>query len=219
MNDTPAPQGTSIGTPEAGLSAVELLKEAVWTECSTLLGTEQTAEKDASLSIEFGDLIARVPREKLLALLEVLRDSKLQFSMLLDVTAVDWMDLREDRFELVYQLLSLTNTTRITVKVPVSESSVEVDSVTSLFRSANFLEREVWDMFGITFKGHPNLRRILLYEEFKGHPLRKDYPVQGKQPRIPLRMPEVENTARQMKRADLVAIRSKKSADAANHNG
>jgi NADH:ubiquinone oxidoreductase subunit C len=68
------------------------------------------------------------------------------------------------------------------------------------------MEREAWDMFGVEFRGHPNLRRILMYDEFQGYPLRKDYPVQGKQPRIPLRAPEVRNTAADMKRAELVAI-------------
>jgi len=71
-------------------------------------------------------------------------------------------------------------------------------------------------MFGIRFKGHPDLRRILLYEEFVGHPLRKDYPVQGKQPRIPLRAPEVENTARRMERPDLVTIRARRGSKASD---
>ena len=130
--------------------------------------------------------------------------------MLIDVTGVDWLDSRPHRFEVVYQLLSLSKTYRLTVKVPLSEDRPEVASATSLWHGANFLEREVWDMFGIRFVGHPDLRRILMYDEFVGHPLRKDYPVQGKQPRIPLRYPEVENTARLMLRGDLVTIRSKK---------
>jgi NADH-quinone oxidoreductase subunit C len=134
--------------------------------------------------------------------------------MLVDVTAVDWLDAREQRFELVYQLLSLSKKHRVTVRVPVSEDAPEVESATRLWSGANFMEREVWDMFGIRFRGHPGLRRILLYDEFVGHPLRKDYPVQGKQPRIPLRKPEVENTARNMRRPDLVSIRSKRGRDA-----
>jgi NADH:ubiquinone oxidoreductase subunit C len=111
----------------------------------------------------------------------------------------------------VYQLLNVPHALRLTIKVAVSESTPEVDSATSLWKGASFLEREVFDMFGIRFKGHNDLRRILMYEEFVGHPLRKDYPVQGKQPRIPLRAPEVENTARRMSRPDLVTIRSKRS--------
>jgi NADH-quinone oxidoreductase subunit C len=127
--------------------------------------------------------------------------------MLVDVTAVDWMDAKEHRFEVVYQLLSVAKRHRVTIKVPVSEDQPEVPTATALWHGANFLEREVWDMFGIRFAGHPDLRRILMYEEFIGHPLRKDYPVQGKQPRIPLRHAEVENTARRMLRSDLVTIR------------
>jgi NADH-quinone oxidoreductase subunit C len=119
----------------------------------------------------------------------------------------------------VYQLLSISKVWRVTVKVPVSESNPEVSSVVSLWAGASFLEREVWDMFGIKFTGHPDLRRILMYEEFVGHPLRKDYPVQGKQPRIPLRAPEVENTARRMSRPDLVTIRAKSRSQGAEEQG
>ncbi len=163
--------------------------------------------------VERGDLTVTTPPKNLKELLSLCKISRdLDFNLLVDITAVDWMDSRESRFEVVYQLLSLSKLWRLTVSVPVSESAPEVPSVVSLWAGANFLEREVWDMFGIRFAGHPDLRRILMYEEFVGHPLRKDYPVQGKQPRIPLRAPEVENTARRMVRPDLVTIRTRPKA-------
>ncbi len=160
--------------------------------------------------VELGSVVVSVDPGNLTKLLTSCKNSQiLAFNLLSDITAVDWMDHRDERFEVVYQLLSLSKLWRLTVKVPVSESKPEVPSVVSLWGGANFLEREVWDMFGIRFVGHPDLRRILMYEEFVGYPLRKDYPVQAKQPRIPLRAPEVENTARRMIRPDLVTIRSK----------
>jgi NADH-quinone oxidoreductase subunit C len=172
-------------------------------------GVLGTAVKD--LKVDRGDLILTVSVSDLGMVLKTCKeDPRLAFAMLVDLTAVDWMDAQPERFEVVYQLLNLSLASRLTIKVPVSESSPEVDSATSLWKGANFLEREVFDMFGIRFKGHNDLRRILMYEEFVGHPLRKDYPVQGKQPRIPLRAPEVENTARRMQRPDLVTIRSKR---------
>lgn len=133
-------------------------------------------------------------------------DSELGFDVLLSVTAVDWMDERDERFEVVYHLLSTRNALRLRVKIAVPEEEPEVESLVWLWDSANFLERETWDMYGIRFKGHPDLRRILMYDEFTGHPLRKDYPVQGKQPRVSLRHPEVRNTARDLERPDLVKI-------------
>lgn len=171
--------------------------------------------------VDRGDLIATVSVRDVASFLKACKeDPKLGFSMLIDITAVDWMDARTDRFEVVYQLLNISLASRLTIKVPVSEGNPEVASASSLWAGANFLEREVFDMFGIRFKGHNDLRRILLYDEFVGHPLRKDYPVQGKQPRIPLRAPEVENTARRMHRPDLVAIRTKRSpvAEGKEHN-
>ena len=114
-------------------------------------------------------------------------DSALHFDFLSDITAVDYWKKKEPRFEIVYQLLSLQDGKRLRVRVPVSEESAAVDSLTSLWRGANFMEREVWDLFGIKFTDHPDLRRILLYDEFKGHPLRKDYPVNLWQPRVPER--------------------------------
>jgi len=88
------------------------------------------------------------------------------------------------RFEVVYHVYSLVRNHRLRVKVPVTEADPVVDSLTELWKSANWFEREVWDMFGIHFRGHPNLKRILMYEPFEGHPLRKDYPVNKRQPLI-----------------------------------
>lgn len=129
-----------------------------------------------------------------------------QFNMLIDVTCVDWLDSRANRFEVVYQLLSLTHQHRLCVKVELAEAKPNIPSLIKLWPAANFLEREVWDMYGITFEGHGDLRRILMYDEFVGHPLRKDYPILGKQPRVPLRIPELRNTSADMIRDELVAM-------------
>lgn len=88
------------------------------------------------------------------------------------------------RFVVVYHFFSLPLKHRLRVEVPVNDADAEIDSLSSLWAAANWLEREVWDMFGIRFRGHPNLKRILMYEEFVGHPLRKDYPVNKRQPLI-----------------------------------
>ncbi len=90
----------------------------------------------------------------------------------------------EARFAVVYHFYSLKYKHRVRLVVPVEEADAELDSLTSLWAGANWLEREVWDMFGIRFQGHPDLKRILMYEEFEGHPLRKDYPVNKRQPLI-----------------------------------
>ena len=110
------------------------------------------------------------------------------FNLLSDLTAVDFLG-REPRFEIVYQLYSMALNRRLQVKIRVPESDAWAYTVSSVWKSGNWLEREVWDMFGITFKGHPDLRRILMYEEFRGHPLRKDYPVAKRQPLVEERDP------------------------------
>ena len=113
---------------------------------------------------------------------------ELAFEMLMDLTAVDYSRYpgREDgpRFEVVYHLYSLTHNHRVRIKVPVGEDDPVVPSATRLWPIADWMEREVWDMFGIRFAGHPNLRRLLLYDSFVGHPLRKDYPINRRQPLI-----------------------------------
>ena len=88
------------------------------------------------------------------------------------------------RFAVVYHFFSMVHKHRLRVVVPVDESDAKLDSLTSLWASADWLEREVWDMYGIQFQGHPELKRILMYEQFEGHPLRKDYPVNKRQPLI-----------------------------------
>ncbi len=90
----------------------------------------------------------------------------------------------QSRFAVVYHFYSMAHKHRLRLVIPVEEADAEVDSLTSLWPAADWLEREVWDMFGIKFRGHPNLKRILMYEEFEGHPLRKDYPVKKRQPLI-----------------------------------
>jgi len=135
-------------------------------------------------SLARGDASAVVERASILKVMELLKsDERLQFEVLADVTAVDYTG-RVPRFDVVYHLLSLSLKRRLRVKVRVEEGDPVVDSLTPLWESANWLEREVWDMFGIRFSGHPNLKRILMYEEFQGHPLRKDYPIRKRQPLI-----------------------------------
>ncbi len=90
----------------------------------------------------------------------------------------------EYRFEAVYHFYSSVHHHRVRLKVPLASSDPVIDSLTGLWQSANWFEREAWDLFGVQFRGHPNLKRLLLYEEFQGHPLRKDYPIRKRQPLV-----------------------------------
>ncbi|NCO36481.1 MAG: NADH-quinone oxidoreductase subunit C [Armatimonadetes bacterium] len=131
-----------------------------------------------------GDDTISVAGDSLLPIMQFLRETpELSFETLMDLTAVDYLKMgKSPRFEVVYHLYSLTHNHRLRVKVPLPEDLPEVDSLTSLWKIADWYEREVWDMFGIKFRGHPDLRRLLMYEEFEGHPLRKDYPKSRRQP-------------------------------------
>ena len=117
-------------------------------------------------------------------------DPELDFNFLIDLTAVDYLfyaggRIQKDfRFEVVYHFFSLKFNHRIRIKVPLDEKSPEVDTLSDLWPGANWYEREVFDMYGIKFLGHPDLRRILMYPEFQGHALRKDYPFNKRQPLI-----------------------------------
>jgi NADH-quinone oxidoreductase subunit C len=105
-------------------------------------------------------------------------DADCPFNYLADITCVDWFP-SEPRFEVVYHLLSITKKERVRLKVRLEGSSPALDSVTQVWPAANYFECEVFDLFGVRFAGHPHLRRLLMPEDWEGHPLRKDYPVEG----------------------------------------
>jgi len=105
-------------------------------------------------------------------------DADCPFNFLADVTCVDWFP-SEPRFEVVYHLLSISKKERVRLKVRVEGSSPALDSVTAVWPAANYFEREVFDLFGVRFAGHPYQRRLLMPEDWEGHPMRKDYPVEG----------------------------------------
>jgi NADH-quinone oxidoreductase subunit C len=112
------------------------------------------------------------------ACLTLKNDLQLQYNALADVTCLDWYP-REPRFEVVYQLFSTTKKKYVRLKVRLPGNDANIDSLTPLWPGANFFEREVFDLFGVRFDEHPNLTRIMMPEDWEGHPLRKDYPVEG----------------------------------------
>lgn len=128
-----------------------------------------------------GDTRVRVPVAQLLGVLRMLQQDA-GFDLLVDITCVDYLHYRGamERFGLVYVLTNTSANLRLTVRAGLSEPDLSVPSVTPLWEGANWMEREVYDMFGIHFEGHPDLRRILMPPEFTAYPLRKDYPLQGR---------------------------------------
>lgn len=145
------------------------------------IDTLQRALSGLTVSEFRGQTRVVVPRDSLYAALTLLKE-QLGFDLLVDITCVDYLDYpgARDRFGLVYLLANALTNERITVRAMVNDPQPAVPSVAALWEGANWLEREIWDMFGIAFQGHPDLRRILLPEEFTAHPLRKDYPLQGR---------------------------------------
>ena len=126
-----------------------------------------------------GELTVVVPREHLLPLTEFLAgDKELAYTYLSDVTAVDRFPM-EPRFELYYHLLSLSRRDSLCLRVRLPGNSPAIETVISVWPTANWHEREIFDLFGIRFEGHPNLKRMLLPDDWEGYPLRKDYPVEG----------------------------------------
>jgi NADH-quinone oxidoreductase subunit C len=143
---------------------------------------EQLRPVVAASSFSAGTLVLVLPASELPGTVRRLR-SEFAFDLLLDVTAVDW-PAQKPRFEVVYHLYSTTHHVRVRVKTCVPEEDPSVDSLVTLYGSARFAERECHDMYGIVFRGNPDLRPILLYEGFVGHPLRKDYPKDQEQPLV-----------------------------------
>ena len=148
---------------------LSVLRDAITNELGNVI---------SSTEIIKGELIINVARESIVKVLIFLRDDvNCQFKMLMELCGVDYPE-REDRFDVVYCLLSLTLNQRVRVKTQTNTSSA-VPSVTGVFNAANWWEREAWDLFGIYFSDHPDLRRILSDYGFEGHPLRKDFPLTG----------------------------------------
>ena len=141
-----------------------------------------------------GDDTVVVTRERLVEVCRFLKeDPQMAFRLPVDVCGVDYLGKKEPRFEVAYHLYSPQHRQRIRLKVELDEADPVVPSVTCIWQGVTWFEREAFDMYGIRFDGHPDLRRILLYEGFEGHPLRKDYPQRGCQPRMELpTLPQTE---------------------------
>ena len=142
----------------------------------TPLGTEMVAALGVEAQVAFGELTLVAPRERIVEVMTALRD-QFGFQQLLDVCGADYPD-RAERFEVVYHLLSLTRNARVRVKVSTDEIQ-PVDTVTGVYPSAGWFEREAYDMYGVVFAGHADMRRLLTDYGFEGHPLRKDFPMTG----------------------------------------
>tara|TARA_B100000315_G_scaffold141403_1_gene130424 strand:+ start:562 stop:1056 length:495 start_codon:yes stop_codon:yes gene_type:complete len=134
-----------------------------------------------------GDDTVIVKKNGVLDICRFLKEDKdLAFNFMMDLTVVDYLNQKEhnERFEVVYHFYSSIHNHRLRLRAPVSEGDCTIDSIVSVWKGANWFEREAYDMYGIKFNNHPDLRRILLYEEFEGYPLRKDYPIKKRQPLI-----------------------------------
>jgi NADH-quinone oxidoreductase subunit C len=146
---------------------------------------ESLADLTGETTVAHGILVLEIEPQRLLEVVRALRD-EFGLDMFLDVTAVDWPQ-REPRFDVVWHFYSTRHFLRVRVKTRVPLADPVVDTLTKLYGSASYMERECHEMYGIVFRGNDDLRPILLYEGFEGHPLRKDYPKQKEQPLVPYR--------------------------------
>ena len=137
--------------------------------------------------VQFNDEIIVIGKDDLYDIVKFLIKEPHFFTMLLDLTCVDFKG-DEQRFEMIYHLFSLKTNQRIRIKTRLPEIDPEIKTLTLFWKNAHWLEREVYDMFGVKFSGHPYLRRLFMYDGFEGYPLRKDYPLRKQQPIIPMRL-------------------------------
>jgi NADH-quinone oxidoreductase subunit C len=176
---TAGPENESAWPEQAGLTPTQELTPS---HLVTALKHEHP-EWIADLTEAFGEVTATVPREHIAAVCSVLKTSpESQFDFLADLCGVDGGPEEEPRFEVNYHLFSTTKHHRLRLKVLVSEDDAHVPTVTGVWRTANWHERETYDLVGIIFDGHPDLRRILLPDDWQGHALRKDFPLRGYEP-------------------------------------
>jgi NADH-quinone oxidoreductase subunit C len=152
--------------------AVQAQQEAALTP----LGAEMVGALGVEAQVAYGELTLSAPRESIVEVMTTLRD-RFGFQQLLDVCGVDYPD-REERFEVVYHLLSMTRNARLRVKVTTDEVQ-PVPTIVGVYPAADWFEREAFDMYGMLFSGHPDMRRLLTDYGFQGHPLRKDFPMTG----------------------------------------
>ncbi len=166
---------TQLDQQEDCASPVETLRD----EAAALLDGQCPGALLAA-ELTFGQLAFRIDTARIKDVCFALRDGHFGFDSLIDVTAIDWLSTgREPRFEVVYHLASIKNVTRLRLKCDVGGESPEIDSVCDVWPGANWNERETFDLMGIVFVGHPNLQRIMMPDEWEGHPLRKDFPLGG----------------------------------------
>ena len=132
-----------------------------------------------------------VDPEQIVDVITALRDTH-KFELMSALTAVDYWPQEEPRFHVIYQMTSISENLSIQIRVPVAATNPSVPTVSGVFGSANWREREIWDMFGIQFDGHPDLRRILMPQDWEGHPLRKDYPLGYEEPQFTFNFDEID---------------------------
>jgi NADH-quinone oxidoreductase subunit C len=151
-------------------------KQAVFVAHPENAAVKALADLATDAKFDRNELTITVARENIIAACEAVKQNGYNF--LEDVTAVDWYP-SEPRFHIVYHILSISLKERLRLVVRLDSDSASLDSITTVWPAANFYEREIFDLFGVHFGNHPNLRRIMMPEDWNGHPLRKDYPVEG----------------------------------------